>query len=216
MPDASTQIETNNPASYERRAGPYARAILNPDVASFTDLLAKGRHSILEVGCGNPPRLSWRLISGDIWVGCDPSIDSPGSSILVQKGDRPLKEDTNLVVFSEKVEEVPPFSPDAIVTIAPNPQDIVEGSIFNDELKKFIDINKKQYFVVAIDTRTVEALEYGEEATDDMLKWMKENGFVKSMENPIMDRVVLNSGDIESGAIPVCFVSRGTEHGRTR
>jgi hypothetical protein len=85
-----------------------------------------------------------------------------------------------MVVFSDIAADIPKFKPDVLCAVAPNQKDIVNGRIFNDELERFLDPHKQQYFVVETDTRTFEAGGYQSEAKGAIFAWMRENRFVES------------------------------------
>lgn len=184
-----------------RQGGPYITAVFNPDISSFKEILAGSTFTILDVGCGENPRLSWALASGDLWVGCDPAATNG----IVIKGDRPLRQSARLVVFSYMAEEIPAFKPDVISIIAPNQEDIVKGHIFDDTLERFLDSNKEQALVVILDTRTYESELYQEEAKEIIRDWRKKNGFKPDAENSALDKFKLNSADAGGKNIRLCY-----------
>ncbi len=201
-------METTDIPNYktETDSGSYVHAVLNPKANEFRDMVSKSKYSILEIGCGSPPRLSWKLVQGDIWIGCDPDIKEGNDSILVLKSESQPGPNTKLVVFSDIADEIPEIKPDTLIFVAPNPKDICDDKIFNDDLTKFLDQGKKQYAAVALDNRTTEALGYGEEAMEKVLDWMKENNFIQIEKNTLLERFEPNSADLESENESMFFV----------
>lgn len=198
------------PKYAETFPGPYARAIFSPDLARFEQIRSQASHSILEIGCGITPRLSWKLGSGDLWVGCDPATSSkePGF-VTIQKGGLRINPNASMVVFSDIAADIPKFKPDVLCTVAPNQKDIADGKIFNDELEPFLDSLKQQHFVVELDTRTHEARGYQREAIRVISTWMTESGFKEAEpDDPILDKFSPNSADLGSQNIHRCFVRR--------
>jgi hypothetical protein len=204
-----------------RTNGSYIRAVLNPQPAQFNEELKKSSRSILEIGCGVEPRISWRLGSGDIWVGCDPAIGhTDSSSILVHKGEMQVNPKSKLVVFSDEVADIPRFKPDIFSAVAPNQQDITEGKIFNDDLTEFLDPNpkRKQYFFIVLDSRldnrTFEVGGYQKEAIKEIREWMAENDFEDAKDNEtndpeldeITDKFKPSSNDLGGHVVRLFFV----------
>jgi hypothetical protein len=174
------------------------RAILNPTREEFNALLnARPRDTVqyFDIGCGIDPKVSVKLERGDLWVGCDPSIMKNGNNIDLS-ASMPIHPESKRIVFSDIAGEVPQFKPDYLMSIAPNPKDIVQGTIINDELEKFIDSKKIQFFLMIFDNRTVESQGYREEAISDVDTWMKEHKFRKHDSNPLRGSFKENSGDL--------------------
>ena len=170
-------------------------AITNPNSEDFKKHTDSSSITILDIGVGaKHPQLSWDLEKGDLWVGCDPGIRKPehGGGVQVQTGGKEIDQNSTLIIFTEPVERVPHFSPDHISVVAPNPQDIVNGEIFNDELEKFLS-GKKQSLVVALDSRTHESAEHRDKATEIIEEWTKNNGFEK---DDVEDSFDPNSHDL--------------------
>lgn len=176
---------------------PYVAARLNPSLEEFRSAFGvKPTNSYLDIGCGESPRLSVKLRKGDVWVGCDPAISAPGKTISVHSGVS-VDREAKMFVFSDIAAEVPEFKPDYLISIAPNPKDVVEGNIINDELEKFLDQGKYQFFLVVFDNRTFEAQGYLREALRTTLSWMEEHGFKKTVaSNAIRDTFRPNSADL--------------------
>ncbi|MGA2910957.1 MAG: hypothetical protein ABSE04_04140 [Candidatus Microgenomates bacterium] len=186
----------------EGRTGPYIQANFNPDSQHFGEMLRRSSFSILDVGCGEKPRLSWALSAGDLWVGCDPAATNG----IVIKGERPVRQSAGLVVFPYTADEIPLFKPDVISVIAPNQEDIVKGRVFNDGLEKLLDPGKEQTMVVLLDTRTHESQTFQEEAKHFISRWRRENGFKPDAENPVLDKFRLNSADAGAKNIRFCYI----------
>jgi hypothetical protein len=181
---------------------PYVSAHVDPPDWVFEHHKRLVSFSVLDIGCGVQPRLSWELKSGDFWVGCDPNYKNG----LVYKGSIPMDRRAVLTIFRSRVEDVPEFKPDLISVIAPNQQDIADGQIFNDEIRKFLDPQKEQTLVVVLDTRTVEAFDYQPKAKQIIKQWAKENGFKPDAENQILDKFRLNSADAGVKNIRLCYI----------
>jgi hypothetical protein len=189
-------------ANHERSNGPYVRAIFNPEAPQFQEMVKGSNLTILDIGCGEKPRLSWQLESGDLWVGCDPAATNG----VVIKGEHPIKQGALLVVYPLMAEEIPTFKPDVISIIAPSQEEIIKGYVFNDTLKKFLDPKKEQVLVVVLDTRTEEAAKFQEEAKQIIKDWRSENGFKPDAENQILDKFRLNSADAGVKNIRLCYI----------
>jgi len=192
----------------ETLQNPYVTARLNPSREEFESAFAlKPANSYLDIGCGEKPRLSVKLRKGDVWVGCDPAIASPGKTISVQSGVS-VDRDAKMFVFSDIAAEVPEFKPDYLIAVAPNPEDVVEGNIINDELEKFLDQSKHQFFLLVFDNRTFEAQGYLKEALQTTLDWMHEHRFTRTVaSNAIRDTFRPNSADLgASGNRVLVFV----------
>ena len=202
-----TSTKTPDGGLTERKiGGPYVRAIFNPGSAQFQQILQGASRSILEIGCGETPRISWKPNPKDVWVGCDPAIKGKGESILVHRGARPSNNHTSLVVFPDIVADIPKFYPDVLIAVAPNQNEIVEGKIFDDQLEGFINPKKKQTFIVVLDKRTAESEGYQGGARGVIFGWMRTNGFVRNSENPIPEGFSPNSADLGSSNILMTFV----------
>lgn len=204
MPDI---VNTENNKYSERSERKPNEAILNPDSSRFQQILAQSSHSILEIGCGTDVRVSWGLDKGDLWVGCDPAINSwERDSINVRRGAR-IDSGARLVVFSDIAADIPKFKPDILCAVAPNQKDIVDGNIFNDELGPFLDPAKQQYFIVELDTRTREARGYQNEAKRTITVWMKENKFRESdPHDSFLYKYNPNSADLGGSNVRWYFV----------
>lgn len=183
-------------------SGPYVRAVFNPESSQFGEMVKESTLAILDVGCGENPRLSWKLDPGDLWVGCDPAATNG----IVIKGEQPIRQGMQLVVFPCMAEEIPTFKPDVISVIAPSQEEIVKGYLFNDALEKFLDPEKEQTLVIILDTRTREAAEYQNEAKHRIQDWRRQNGFKLDPENPVLDKFKLNSADAGTKNIRLCYV----------
>ena len=188
------------------RGGP-DYAILNPGSERFRQLCNQASHTVLEIGCGKDVRVSWRLDKGDLWVGCDPAINTWGrDSLKVRKGGR-IDPNARMVVFNDIAADIPKFKPDILCAVAPNQKDIVNGNMFNDELKPFLDPTKQQYFIVELDTRTFEAGGYQSAAKGEISAWMKENRFVEAdPHDPFLYKFSPNSSDLGGRNIRRYFV----------
>jgi len=176
--------------------GSYIHATaVNPDKKDFLKILKKGKFTILDIGCGKEPRLSWTLEKDDMWVGCDPAIKLPGenNNVSIQLPDNPINRESSLVVFTESVRDIPSFKPDYISIIAPNPKDIVDDKIFNEHLEKFLSDEKEQHIIIALDNRTYESAGYREEAIETIRKWMKDKNFENLGEGDDYEDLEINS-----------------------
>jgi len=202
MSEKPGDFPNSNTRTEKRQSGPYLGAIFNPDSNQFREILAGSTFSILDVGCGENPRLSWGLNAGNLWVGCDPAATNG----IVIKGECPVRHSAWLVVFPYMAEEIPAFKPDVISIIAPSQEEIVKGYVFNDTLKRFLDPDKEQALVVILDTRTWEADKFQEEAKQVIRGWRRENGFRPDRENPVLDKFRLNSADTGVENIKLCYV----------
>lgn len=201
MSEATDSNPILNTLTERRQGSPYIKAAFNPSASQFQEILTGSTFTILDVGCGEKPRLSWSLGPGDLWIGCDPAAINS----IVIKGERSIRQSAQLVVFPFMAEEIPTFKPDVISIIAPNQEEIVKGYVFNDTLKKFLDPGKEQVLVVILDTRTEEAVEFQDEARHILRDWRKENGFTTDTENPVLDRFKLNSADAGERNIHMCY-----------
>ena len=194
-----------------KKAGPYVFALLNPSDKEFRNQINQAGYTVLEIGCGIKPRMSWNTekdSKGSVWVGCDPGIPENGDSVSVNIGENKLSGSSTLVVYSYGVEEIPVFKPRVTICVAPNPRDIVEDDIiFNDELSDFFGSDKNQYFIISLDNRTFEAQGYRKKAKEKILDWMKENHFRRISPNHILDRFEPNSADLEEG-VPAMYFKR--------
>lgn len=200
------QIETLPPREIDN---PYVWARLNPPKDEFKDLLNKANHTILEVGCGNPPRLSWSLKNKELWVGCDPAIKDRTREISVHVGDIKVEPQSKLVVFSSALEDIDTFKPNVIICMAPNPENVVDGRIFNDSLSNFLNSEKKQYLIIGLDNRTYEALTHRIKAKEQILQWAWENKFVPIKPGPLIEeRFDINSGDTTEADCNLMFFAR--------
>jgi len=188
---------------------PYVSARLNPSPEEFRSaFVEKPARSYLDIGCGEQPRLSVKLGRGHVWVGADPAIAAPGKTIAVQSGVY-IHKDAKMFVFSDIAAEVPEFKPDYLMAVAPNPQDVVEGNIINDELEKFLDPGKLQFFLLVFENRRVEALGYLTEAMQTTTRWMQEHGFQRTIaSNVILDTFRPNSANLEASGNRVMIFGR--------
>jgi len=187
--EAGNQIETLRPT--------YVTARLNPSREEFASAFTeKPSKSYLDIGCGEKPRLSVKLGKGDVWVGADPAIAAKGETVGVQSGVMVDKR-AKVFVFSDIAAEVPEFKPDYLISVAPNPKDVVEGNIINDELEKFLDTGKYQFFLIVFDNRTFEAQGYLREALQTTARWMHEHHFQRTIApNQVRDTFRPNSADL--------------------
>ncbi|OGM17171.1 hypothetical protein A2V61_02435 [Candidatus Woesebacteria bacterium RBG_19FT_COMBO_47_8] len=199
--EAGNQIETLRT--------PYVAARLNPSRQEFVSaFVEKPARSYLDIGCGEKPRLSVKLGKGDVWVGADPAIAASGETIGVQSGVS-VHKDARMFVYSDLAAEVPEFKPDCLISVAPNPKDVVEGNIINDELEKFLDPSKYQFFLLVFDNRTFEAQGYLREALQTTARWMHEHGFQRTIaSNAIRDTFRPNSADLGASGNKVLVFAR--------
>ena len=185
-----------NESQSERTNQAYIRAELNPDINKFRDVInSKPQVSYFDIGCGIHPRISVALEKNDLWVGCDPAISAKGDQTIVNSGCR-VHPDSKRFIYSDIAAEVPEFKPDYIMCIAPNPQDVVEGNIINDELEKFLDEKKTQFFYVFFDDRTQQSQGYRKDAIIETLKWTRKHKFYQSDTNPLRGTLSINSDDL--------------------
>lgn len=188
--------------------GQHLNALTDPNESEFRKLLEKSSgKTILDIGSGSNPILSWEPERGGLWVGCDPSINKPesGRAVQVHKSDMEIQTGSNFIIFTRPVDEVPKFSPDYISAVAPNPKDVVDGKIFNEDLKKFLS-DKTQYFVVVLDDRTFQSKDYGKDAREIIEKWMEDNDFIgPEMDDYIDDSFEPNSADLNGTEEIMCF-----------
>lgn len=189
----------------EYRTGTYIGVAVNPNQETFNSDIGKAQHTILDIGCGEKPRLSWKLNALDMWVGCDPAISRAEGSVMVQRGKFPVSTDAHLALFNSVAADVPAFKPDILSAVAPNQKDIAEGEIFNDELKKFLTTDKDQTFVIVLDTRTHESRAYQRDAKVEIYRWMRENGFARNEESAVMDKFKANSADLGESNVYLVF-----------
>lgn len=171
-----SQIERKSP---EKLVYPPARALYNPERHVFAREVESSKYSVLDIGCGEPPRISWKLKFDQLWVGCDPAISQKSGETIEVKSIFQTPIQGKLIVYNNIAAETPSFQPDIISVIAPNQKDVSEGNIFNYDLEKFLSDNKKQYLLSYLDTRTQEALWFGKSARQEVLKWMAEFNFKK-------------------------------------
>lgn len=159
----------------------HVAAITDPSDPEFQVHIRGAQRRILDVGVGIEPRSSWDLRPGDVWVGCDPRTGVPESGqVTVNTGDREIARGSTHIFYSRKAEEVPPFPPDAISVVAPNPEDVVvRGGVFNDEVADRFPPpeGREQSLVVVLDRRTHESRQFGKEAKGVIHGWARENGF---------------------------------------
>lgn len=182
----------------ERRSGPYISILANPDRNEFYKLLKSSQVSILDVGCGetNPqmgvyPRCSWKAKEGTLWIGCDPKAKAENKRVLIHQSHNPRPEE--MVFFTREVDTIPQFSPDYISLVAPNPQDIVEGLLY--QLDNFL---QKATVIIILDNRTQEAKMFGRKAKSAIFKWAKENKLRHLAEWQKPDIFLPNSADLGS------------------
>ncbi|MGA3292271.1 MAG: hypothetical protein ABSC49_03975 [Candidatus Microgenomates bacterium] len=185
----------------EKHVGPYINAVLNPPIGEFNNMLRQAKHSILEIGCGEKPRLSWKLSSEDLWVGCDPLLDTNRVQIK-----SPIHSN-KVILFSDIAADIPKFTPDVLLAVAPNQKNIAENKIFNDELENFLNPHKHQFFIVALDTRTIESRGYQQAALTKIDNWMNEHHFKRDDENPVLNKFSPNSDDLGNLSHLMCFAS---------
>ena len=193
----------DNAQTYRRseNTGRGTYAVFNPPTSEFLKIVEDSRVSILEIGCGDPPRCSWNRPG--LWVGCDPDIKAE-IPVLLPGG---VKNIMTKVVFSNIVAGVPEFKPDVICAVAPNQYDIEDQKIFNDELKKFLKNWGQQLFVIALDTGTIQAQYSQKIAINTIRAWMKVNKFGETDPNdhPILKSFHPNSGDLRGNNIRLVF-----------
>ena len=186
----------------------YANATYNPDSAMFQKQLRQASQTILEIGCGIEPRVSWKIEPRQLWVGCDHQvkpeyIDKTNPSLIhVRMMSSKQIQSDQMVVFDKKVAEIPKFHPDTFLLVAPNQEDLKDGNILNDELEPFLSPTKNQGFVIVLDTRTREASGYQQEAIDKINKWMHKNKFFPENNYDIPDEFRPNSADL--GGLNIC------------
>lgn len=190
-----------------REGSPYISAVLNPKPAEFQAALKDSFSTCLEIGCGVSPRSSWRLDKDDVWVGCDPAVSASGDRTQVHLG-APVDRTARMFVFSEIAAEVPEFKPDFLVAVAPNPRYVVEDKVINEDLEKFLDSKKPQYFLLVLDNRTFEAEVYLGKAKQVIKEWMKEHGFNPTQPSELIrQKFRPNSNDLGAfGNTKMCFL----------
>lgn len=208
---------TDNNVDFDK---PYIKALLNPNIDEVKKLSYDSNWTILDIGCGNPPRLSFDP-KNDLVIGCEPilNFNPDQKTIMVRKppiemDDQPKK----VVIYKDYVERTASrlssngIYPDVLISVAPNPADIKNGEIFNDESSFLIDPKGKlQVFMIAIEKpkQTHEGTSYLGEAKEIIRDWMKDNGFREYTEDPgnlkdvedrkiraAMSRFHPNSGDL--------------------
>jgi len=186
----------------------YTNATFNPDNLTFQKQINQASQTILEIGCGMEPRVSWKLERQQLWVGCDHQvkpeyIDKINPSLIhVRVMSSKKIPSEQMVVFDKKVAEIPKFYPDTFLLVAPNQKDLKDGNILNDELEPFLSPTKNQGFVLVLDTRTQEASGYQQEAIDNINKWMHKHSFFVENNYDIPDEFKPNSADL--GGLNIC------------
>ncbi|BCX15018.1 MAG: hypothetical protein KatS3mg088_701 [Patescibacteria group bacterium] len=163
---------------YFRR--PYVEVKADPSPSEFKKII-EGKRTILEVGCGetNPargiyPRCSWKTDSPDIvWVGCDPkAIAESNGKVFIQPNQK--TDPNNMIFFTREVDNLPPFSPNYISLVAPNPEDIARGLLY--DLERFLN-RSGQVVVIVLDNRTWESRIHGRQAIQEINRWARNNRF---------------------------------------
>lgn len=165
---------------------PYVEVKADPSPSEFKKII-EGKRTILEVGCGetNPtrgiyPRCSWieRLANdpNTIWVGCDPLASAENGQVLVHVGSGQILKPNQMIFFTTEADNLPPFIPDYISLVAPNPKDIVGGLLYG--LEKFLN-RSGQVVVIVLDNRTLESDMYGQEAIQKIKQWASENNLIR-------------------------------------
>ncbi|QLG69280.1 MAG: hypothetical protein CH104c_0048 [Candidatus Woesebacteria bacterium] len=162
-------------------SGPYVRVEANPDKNRFSSLVQQAQTTILDVGCGetNPsrgiyPRCSWKTPRGVLWVGCDPNAKANNEGkVQIHTLGPHTANPSQMIFFTLEVDSIPPFPPDYISLVAPNPRDIAEEGLLYS-LEKFLQI-ARQKIIIVLDDRTQEAKRYGNQAKLKIAKWAKEN-----------------------------------------
>jgi hypothetical protein len=199
----------------ERPDSHTARAFYNPNKDKFEQEVKSASFSILDIGCGYPPRLSWKLKSDQLWVGCDPSIPKRFINNIentIQVSSIFKNPDGKYVVYNDVVADVPQFYPDVISVIAPNQKDIHNGYIFDDDLKKFLSPVKNQYLFTILDKRTFEDLGYRSSALREIKDWMIKYNFKRENVRPILPcKFSPNSADLGESNIHIYGIRRATE-----
>lgn len=101
---------------------------------------------VLEIGPGEV--LGIGLKRKDVYIGVEPYSGSKKLNERINRAERGAR--INLV---EDNQLLPKFSPDLVLSVAPNPNDIEDGVWY--EYEKFI--KKAKVVVMVLDTRTIEA-----------------------------------------------------------
>lgn len=173
---------------------PYVRALLNPSMDEVKKMANESNWVFLDIGCGNPPRLSVDP-KNDLVISCEPTLEVryDQSTILMRKPAVKIDNDPKLVVFKDYVERVASslssnrIYPDILTCVAPNPNDVAMGEIFNDEAALLIDPkNKLQIFILALERtgQTNEGQSHLDEAQGVIYNWMENNGFREYVGDP--------------------------------
>ena len=170
-------------------SGPYVGVEANPDKNRFYSLVQQAQTTILDVGCGetNPSRgiypiCSWKTPRGVLWVGCDPNAKANNEGkVQVHTLGPHTTNPSQMIFFTLEVDSIPPFAPDYISLVAPNPRDIAEGLLYS--LEKFLQI-ARQKIIIVLDDRTQEAKRYGNQAKLKIAEWAKENNLSRYNNTP--------------------------------
>jgi len=122
---------------------------LNPEKSEITSLIAetkrKGGIVIMEIGPGS--RGGVGLKGNDLYIGVEPYFKGE-LSFAINKAEIGAR-----VAMVDDVSRLPKFEPDLALCIAPNPNDIDDGMLF--EYEDYI--REAGVVVLALDTRTREA-----------------------------------------------------------
>ena len=123
---------------------------LNPTKAEMQKQIEEARTQkgkvILEIGPGES--LGVEVKKNDVYIGVEPYSSSKQLKDRVNRANPEAK--INLV---ENAYTLPDFAPDLMLMVAPNPNDIEDGILFDYEGK----FNQAKGIVIALDTRTREA-----------------------------------------------------------
>jgi hypothetical protein len=160
----------------ERNNSNTPQALYNPDKPIFQSIVGLSTYKILDIGCGDPPRLSWGVTNpNQLWVGCDPAINLQKNERLIDVSS-PFKGGIKgkLVVFGDIADEVPQFQPDIISLVSPNPKDIYDENVLSYDLEKFLRIDsKRQHLAIVLDNITFQAAQYRKPAMERIYRWME-------------------------------------------
>lgn len=123
---------------------------LNPEKSEILKMISgakkKGGKVLMEIGFGDVGGIS--LEKNDLYIGVEPYFEGI-ISFRVNQAER----GANVIVVNG-CEKLPDFTPDLVLCLAPNPNDIDEGMLYQYE--RFIN-DPKTAVVVVTDNRTREA-----------------------------------------------------------
>jgi hypothetical protein len=190
-------------------SGHYHTAEKNP--SNLPEKVAKAEKTILDIGIGtnhggNIPRCNWNLSEpGILYIGCDPSINKIIGGVQFHTLGK-INRQSEAVIYTKGVETLPKIKPDYFSAVAPNPEEISNGEIFNYGLEKFLSNTKIQLISVVLDTNTQEFLTHGHRARKTIEEWMRYNYFKRSGgDNFISENFKPNSSDLGALSYPMHF-----------